>query len=438
MGSENGFQSMSPKNQRRAVVLAVDGWGAGFLGPYGNTWLETPACNQLASRGMLLEYALIDSPTLDGFYRGAWAGRHAALPAGQDHLSIADQLHRQGTSSCLVTDEPSVAEHPLAESFNRVELIGGNRSQGAAELPEQTQLARLLAAAIGTIEQYPADLIWIHSAGMYTSWDAPAAWRQQFGDEDDPPPPTDVVPPRGPVPRGWTPDDLQGWIWAYAAQVALLDWALAALLASWQQISESALLVVMGTRGFGLGEHGVLGHARDALHSEHLHVPLMIASNRLDLAGVRCQQLVQPRHLWQTLLSWFGDGASKLASDLNLLALPMLEVQPEGSPWPQLAVARQGHHWALRTPAWHACIASPHGELESAATAGPQTHPALTADCQLYLKPDDRWEVNDVADRCPEVVDQFARLQRAMEQLAPGMDFEQLMPLPAALRLPPE
>jgi len=31
----------------------------------------------------------------------------------------------------------------------------------------------------------------------------------------------------------------------------------------------------------------------------------------------------------------------------------------------------------------------------------------------LYGKPDDRWEVNDVADRCPEVVE---RLSAALDE----------------------
>jgi hypothetical protein len=36
---------------------------------------------------------------------------------------------------------------------------------------------------------------------------------------------------------------------------------------------------------------------------------------------------------------------------------------------------------------------------------------------QLYVKPDDRWEANEVADRCPDVTE---RLLAALDQLSPG------------------
>ena len=49
--------------------------------------------------------------------------------------------------------------------------------------------------------------------------------------------------------------------------------------------------------------------------------------------------------------------------------------------------------WAVRTPAWF---------LQSRNDAESTT--------ELYAKPDDRWEVNNVAERCQDVV-------RAMEQL---------------------
>jgi hypothetical protein len=426
-------------DKRCALVLAVDGWGAGFLGPYGNTWLETPACNRLASRGMLVEHALVDAPTIDSFYRAAWGGAHAALPARHVGRPLAEDLRRQGRSSCLITDAPSVAEHALADCFGRAEGIAGTRPREAAESPEQTELARLFAAALSTLEQDPADLIWIHSAAMTAAWDAPQPWRDQFCDEDDPPPPVGVDPPTGPVSGEWDPDDLQGWIWAYAAQVALLDWGLAALLESWQQIREPALLVVMGTRGFGLAEHGVLGDPLDSLHGEHLHVPLMVLSNQLELAGVRSQQLVQPRHIWQTLLDWFGVEPEGADLDRSLLQLPANELQVGSSTWPPLAVARLGERWALRTPAWHASISTERRDGSRRRDKhGPVTHSSPVAACQLYLKPDDRWEVNDVADRCPDVVETFIELQQAITQLSPDADFEQLLPLPESLQAPPD
>ncbi len=174
---------------KRAIVLTVDGWGAGYAGPYGNTWLETPACNQLASTGLLLEHVLVDSPRIDAFFASAWTGRHAVLSGRNPELSLVEALAQRQNSSCLITDDRDVIEHPCATAFDRAEFIAPVRSVIAAETVEQTQLARLMAAALMTIEENPVDLTWIHSRGMSGMWDAPQAFREQFGDEEDPPPP---------------------------------------------------------------------------------------------------------------------------------------------------------------------------------------------------------------------------------------------------------
>src|SRR5690606_15923326 len=151
-----------------------------------------------------------------------------------------------GRTSCLVTDEPAVAEFDRARSFTRAEGVARLDPSQSAETPEQTQFARLLATGLSVLEEEPADLVWIHSSGMTAAWDAPAEWREAYRDEEDPPPPTRTLPPLGQLPDDWTPDDLQGWIWAYAAQVAVLDWGVAALLEAWEQMREPALLIVLG------------------------------------------------------------------------------------------------------------------------------------------------------------------------------------------------
>ena len=57
---------------RNAVIVVIDRLGAGFLGPYGATWLDTPALNRLASQSLLIEHPLSDSPELVQVYRSFW------------------------------------------------------------------------------------------------------------------------------------------------------------------------------------------------------------------------------------------------------------------------------------------------------------------------------------------------------------------------------
>src|SRR5687768_12042065 len=95
-----------------AVIVVIDRLGAGFLGPYGNTWIETPALNRLASESTLWENALVDCPSLEGFYRAMSWGRHtlADLP-GNPSATLVEQLSSAGVHSVLVSDEPELEQH---------------------------------------------------------------------------------------------------------------------------------------------------------------------------------------------------------------------------------------------------------------------------------------------------------------------------------------
>ena len=46
------------QEKRRAVVLVIDRLGAGYLGPFGNTWIDTPCFNQLASQSLLVRSSM--------------------------------------------------------------------------------------------------------------------------------------------------------------------------------------------------------------------------------------------------------------------------------------------------------------------------------------------------------------------------------------------
>jgi hypothetical protein len=63
---------------------------------------------------------------------------------------------------------------------------------------------------------------------------------------------------------------------------------------------------------------------------------------------------------------------------------------------------------AIRTPAWMLIQRASDPE-QLARTGG-------AGDVELYLKPDDRWEANEIADRCPDVVvELLAVLDRVRE-----------------------
>ena len=146
-----------------------------------------------------------------------------------------------------------------------------------------------------------------------------------------------------------------------------------------------------------------------------LHVPWII--RRPDAVGAieRGHTFIQPPDLPATLLDWFGLAPQPAITGTSLLpTIAGQDVPPQ-----EVATATTANHWAVRTPAWHFCRET---------TADPQPP-------QLYAKPDDRWEVNDVADRCPEVVDELEELLEAVQNAAEEGNPNNLTPLADVLRV---
>src|SRR6266481_5409958 len=88
-----------------AVVLVIDRLGAGWPGPYGNTWLDTPNFNRLAAQTALFETVLADSPELTTSCRAYWTGRHAMEPSEVTAASLPALALAAGAHSVVVTDD---------------------------------------------------------------------------------------------------------------------------------------------------------------------------------------------------------------------------------------------------------------------------------------------------------------------------------------------
>src|SRR5215510_6364278 len=116
-----------------AIVLVIDRLGAGWLGPYGNTWLDTPNFNRLAARSLLCETVLTDSPDLAVACRSFWTGRHALEPISDAANSLLGRATAAGTTSLLLTDETQVFNHPLAAEFAARRMAPASAASSSAE-----------------------------------------------------------------------------------------------------------------------------------------------------------------------------------------------------------------------------------------------------------------------------------------------------------------
>ena len=380
-----------------ALVIAIDRFSAGYLGPYGNTWIDTPALNRLASQATLFENVIGDSPDLEEVYQSYWQGTHSIFrSAPSDSPSLAQRLEASGVNSVLLTDSPSLGEHALVRDFGDRRVLDLPIPEQPASGVEQTRMAQLFAEATQLL--VTADepfLLWLHVAAMGSAWDAPMQLREQFADAEDPSPSPTVRVPNIVLEQDHDPDDLLGLTHAYAGQVAVLDRCIGALVDAIDSrfSAEQLLLVLTSPRGFPLGEHGRVGACGDQLYSEVLQVPGIVRHPDPNTRLYRCHDLVQPPDLYRTLLDWFGQPPQD-EQPCRLSMLPLLAGEMN---WDrQLACARGSGQMAIRTPAWF--------------LVAPDNAPSA-----LYVKPDDRWEVNEVSDRCGPIAEQ---LREALERIA--------------------
>lgn len=391
---------------RYALVIAVDGLRASALGAYGNAWYETPSLDALASQSHVVDWLWCDCPTTTGFYRAVWQGQGGDAATPSAVASLAKLLADAGLTTVLTTDEPQLAD---AADFAEICRVEGQDDQTAATIDE-TSLAQLFAVAAEQLESAKPGLMWIHARGFHGPWDAPLELRQSLLDDEDPAPPEFVAPPE--LVTAADQDDALLYRVAYAAQAIALDECVGGLLAALAEspIDRETLVVLVGTRGYALGEHGTIGGQSRSLYSDQLQVPCLLRPPHTQAPPVRLSALAQPVDLFATLLAWFGAALpDELRRGRDLLADE--DESPAGPQW--IAANGEDGELAIRTAAWM---------LRRPPTAADGISPPI----ELYAKPDDRWEANEIADRCPEVA------ERLLAAIQPSPDGS-LAPLDADL-----
>jgi arylsulfatase A-like enzyme len=363
------------------VVLAAHGLNCHWLGPYGNEWVSTPAFDGLACEAVIFDRHFADDPSPAGF-RGSCppAVRQALRAAGVTVAFVDDRKDRTADDGDWdrVT-RPDPAGHP---------------SPGDAFLTAvESALDRLSAAGRW--------LLWVETDRLIPPWDfefetyqhyAAATRKFAFDDESDvepePPAPIDE-PATGPI----APDDDALWHRlhnSFAAAVTSFDAEVGVVLNVLRQrgLDASAAWVFTSGHGRPLGEHGLVGPDGSRLYEELVHLPLIVRLPERREAMRRVPAFTQTADLGATLLELFGVG------------------RPPGVPATSVLPLTAGSGTALRDAA-----RSAHGDERRIQTddwaylapAGDRPH-------RLYRKPDDIWEVNDLAPRHPDECDRLAAL----------------------------
>jgi arylsulfatase A-like enzyme len=453
----------------KTLVISVRGFHLGYLGCYANEWISTPALDRLAADGIVFDQHFADVPETaatrrawrSGRYQLSALDREEAPPSGTPNLIEA--LRHHGVRTVLVAD----GSRPLPEDF----VAGWDHADVVRALSEEAtfleQTLESARTALGQLAELDCWLLWVDLAALLPPWEVPAEFsdpyfqeqeenedeeepeeesvedeeedteeeedaeaREERSDEELPdeefvdiedseagdalPGLVEDVPEEEEEPlTPWfdpTPGllDMQDDIdfcrlqSSYAAAVSFVDAAVDALLSELAALglAEDCLVVLTSDQGQVLGEHGIIGPYRPWLHEELIHLPLLLRlparlAGKGEGRNLRVAALTQTPDIMPTLLEAFGLAAPEGVQGRSLLALA--RGQAERLRDYACSGLRLGgaSEWSLRAPGWAFL-------LPGASEPGDPPRGR-----QLYVKPDDRWEVNDVLQHHLDRADAF-------------------------------
>jgi len=381
---------------RGILVVTIDRLPAWMLSATGCTWVAMPTTDRLAGRGLSCDRVIATGDDPVATLAALAAGAEPAC-GGQPSWPLVAAAAAAGWNPVLVTDDERLAAAPpAAVTVRHVPVAAGLATQ---ESIDRTNLGRLFRAASETLAAAAHRLVWCHASSLGTAWDAPLRYRERYLDPDDPPPPAGAAVAEFAVTADTDPDRVMGVRQVVAGQLTLLDECLGRLVAATEsprgtQGSEWTILVA-GVRGLGLGLHGMVGSGPLPPFSELVHLPAVLVDHRGRMAAQRYGGLLVPADLGGTLGQLVGIPAT---SEAAAAADPRRGRDLDGlldrwqGPDRDRVICRTPQGVAVATPAWHMVL--PAG--------GPRP--------LLFAKPDDYFEVCDVADRCPDVAEELAGL----------------------------
>jgi arylsulfatase A-like enzyme len=498
---------MKPMN---VIVVVCNGMHLGFMGAYGNAWIETPNLDRLAAEGTVFDHHFPENLTTLPTRRSWWTGRYGFpdpeqgwTPLRADERILPDLLWDKGVRTALISDVPLLRDAGLGygRGFDEVIWVRGqaydplippsdpragkiklsdepglrlppdddpnqelwkqrweqflrNRAVLRTEVEENTGIARTVKTAIDWLDRHrrvpDRFLLWLDLFSPHGPWDPPQPYRDQYvtvepdefeageegdlveelSEDDEEEIDIEDVPVLIDVPAGAVGDvlsetELFRLRRTYAGTVSLVDHWLGELFDAMRRMGrmDDTLLIFTSDQGEPLGEHGYVRRFRPWLYEELIHTPLIIRMPKGRFGGHRHLALVQTVDLLPTILEFLGASPGAEA-DPPLHGHDLLPlVRGEQTKVREYAcLGMDAEEFAIRTHHWHLAVPLLRDPEEPRAA-------------ELYRKPEDRWDQNNVIDQHPEVADHLELvLRRFVEAL--GRDaLEDLGPLREIARL---
>jgi len=140
----------------KILCLNLTGLHLGYLGCYGNEWIETPHLDRLAAEGVVFDQHIADTPTGTP---GAWSGRYRFLPGSEPEAAalLPALLRAQGVPTAFVAPQAATSD---------------------ATALEMTLDA--VVAALDQLETHDRWLLWVELPPLFPPWQTPEDFQGRY------------------------------------------------------------------------------------------------------------------------------------------------------------------------------------------------------------------------------------------------------------------
>ncbi|MEW5976843.1 MAG: sulfatase-like hydrolase/transferase [Acidobacteriota bacterium] len=268
------------------VVITIDTLRADRLGCYGNSDVETPNLDRLASRGVLFENAAAQTPLTPPSHASMFTGKYPhvhgvrgtggfVLDASQ--TTLAEVLREKGWQTAAFVGAPV-----LKRMFGLNQGFETYDDRMPEPDPERTTLenpslraGEVVDRAVAWLERYSATapfFLWVHVYDPHAPFDPPAPFKKRY--EGRP----------------------------YDGEVAYTDREMGRLFDAIGRKSslDKTVMVLLSDHGESLGEHGEFSHGV-FLYDATLRIPWLVAGPGVPV-GRRVSNQVRTIDLFPTIL----------------------------------------------------------------------------------------------------------------------------------------
>lgn len=375
----------------RAVVLTFDRLPLHELGCYGNQRAVTPSFDKLAAQSITFDFHFAEHLSSASACQAWWTGAYTFPRHGVDHSPIEGAtlpavLKSHGVDARLIRETDFEVSGIPYEDFS-VTVSAGTEQPARADASPFALLVDEARRHLQELANQPSWLLWVHSSGVPALQESAGAAATSRTTVD-------------------SMRDLDH-------QLGRLQSVLGETLPG-----EHVLFVVTAARGDLPAYPPALSRQANRLAEPLVHTPLM-ARSRSDQMGSRQRSFVQTVDLAVTLLEWFQIPLEALACE-GRSWLPAL-VGPLEAERSYVCYGDDKGSAAIRTEDFCVIV----DDLEAALTEDTAGLPE--SGVQLFLKPDDFWEVDEAAAQFP---DQAAALLTTLREFVEGARRQSPMQVP--------